>query len=81
LQTCSSPKEEFAISYSATVQIKHLEEQQTYGGYSTSVVVDENLFTTHSENLDEAATTTAIVRRSYYMVTTTSLERKKEIKK
>jgi D-arabinose 1-dehydrogenase-like Zn-dependent alcohol dehydrogenase len=57
---------------------KHLEGKQTYGGYSTSVVVDEKIVRI-PENLDEAATA-PYMRRSYYMVTTTSLERKKEIK-
>jgi uncharacterized zinc-type alcohol dehydrogenase-like protein len=35
---------------------KHLEGKQTYGGYSTSVVVDKICTTCIPENLDEAAT-------------------------
>jgi uncharacterized zinc-type alcohol dehydrogenase-like protein len=35
---------------------KHLEGKQTYGGYSTSVVVDEKFVLRIPENLDEAAT-------------------------
>jgi uncharacterized zinc-type alcohol dehydrogenase-like protein len=35
---------------------KHIEGQQTYGGYSSSVVVDEKFVLRIPENLDEAAT-------------------------
>jgi D-arabinose 1-dehydrogenase-like Zn-dependent alcohol dehydrogenase len=38
------------------LRCKHLEGKQTYGGYSTSVVVDEKFVLRIPENLDEAAT-------------------------
>jgi uncharacterized zinc-type alcohol dehydrogenase-like protein len=81
-QTCSSCKqdlEQFCENGYPNSPDKHLEGKQTYGGYSTSVVVDEKFVLRIPENLDEASNRTAIMRRSYYMVTT-SLERKKEIK-
>jgi uncharacterized zinc-type alcohol dehydrogenase-like protein len=81
-QTCSSCKqdlEQFCENGYSNSPDKHLEGKQTYGGYSTSVVVDEKFVLRIPENLDEASNRTAIMRRSYYMVTT-SLERKKEIK-
>jgi D-arabinose 1-dehydrogenase-like Zn-dependent alcohol dehydrogenase len=48
-QTCSSCKqdlEQFCENGATLLQQsdKHLEGKQTYGGYSTSVVVDENLY-------------------------------------
>jgi uncharacterized zinc-type alcohol dehydrogenase-like protein len=49
------------VQGSATVQQASW-GKQTYGGYSTSVVVDEKFVLRIPENLDEA-TTTAIMRR------------------
>jgi uncharacterized zinc-type alcohol dehydrogenase-like protein len=82
-QTCSSCKQDLeqfcenGATFTYNSPDKHLEGKQTYGGYSTSVVVDEKFVLRIPENLDEASNRTAIMRRSYYMVTTTSLERKK----
>jgi uncharacterized zinc-type alcohol dehydrogenase-like protein len=81
-QTCSSCKQDLeqfcenGATFTYNSPDKHLEGKQTYGGYSTSVVVDEKFVLRIPENLDEAATA-PLLRRSYYMVTTTSLERKK----
>jgi uncharacterized zinc-type alcohol dehydrogenase-like protein len=63
-QTCSSCERfrtifcENGATFTTTVQIKHLEGKQTYGGYSTSVVVDENLYYAF-QKLDEAGKRTA----------------------
>jgi uncharacterized zinc-type alcohol dehydrogenase-like protein len=79
-QTCSSCKQDLQFcengaTFTYNSPDKHLEGKQTYGGYSTSVVVDEKFVLRIPENLDEA--TAPLLCRSYYMVTTTSLERKK----
>jgi uncharacterized zinc-type alcohol dehydrogenase-like protein len=53
------------IAFSFTKQSdKHLEGKQTYGGYSTSVVVDEKFVLRIPENLDEANCTA--IMRSYW---------------
>jgi uncharacterized zinc-type alcohol dehydrogenase-like protein len=57
-QTCSSCKQDLeqfcenGVTYNSPD--KHLEGKQTYGGYSTSVVVDEKFVLRIPENLDEA---------------------------
>nr|WP_157486372.1 NAD(P)-dependent alcohol dehydrogenase [Formosa algae] len=61
-QTCSScaqDLEQFCVNgatFTYNSPDKHLEGLQTYGGYSTAVVVDEKFVLRIPENLDEAAT-------------------------
>ncbi len=61
-QTCSSCQKgleqfcENGATFTYNSPDKHLEGKQTYGGYSTSVVVDEKFVLRIPENLDEAAT-------------------------
>jgi uncharacterized zinc-type alcohol dehydrogenase-like protein len=61
-QTCSSCKQDLeqfcenGATFTYNSPDKHLEGKQTYGGYSTSVVVDEKFVLRIPENLDEAAT-------------------------
>jgi uncharacterized zinc-type alcohol dehydrogenase-like protein len=61
-QTCSSCKQDLeqfcekGATFTYNSEDKHIEGLQTYGGYSTSVVVDEKFVLRIPENLDEAAT-------------------------
>jgi uncharacterized zinc-type alcohol dehydrogenase-like protein len=61
-QTCSSCQQDLeqfcenGATFTYNSPDKHLEGKQTYGGYSTSVVVDEKFVLRIPENLDEAAT-------------------------
>jgi uncharacterized zinc-type alcohol dehydrogenase-like protein len=60
-QTCSPCKQDLEFcengaTFTYNSPDKHLEGKQTYGGYSTSVVVDEKFVLRIPENLDEAAT-------------------------
>jgi uncharacterized zinc-type alcohol dehydrogenase-like protein len=61
-QTCSSCQQdleqfcESGATFTYNSPDKHIEGAQTYGGYSTSVVVDEKFVLRIPENLDEAAT-------------------------
>ena len=61
-QTCSSCQKDLeqfcenGATFTYNSPDKHLEGKQTYGGYSTSVVVDEKFVLRIPENLDEAAT-------------------------
>jgi uncharacterized zinc-type alcohol dehydrogenase-like protein len=81
-QTCSSSKQDLeqfcenGATFTYNSPDKHLEGKQTYGGYSTSVVVDEKFVLRIPENLDEAATA-PLLCAGVTMVTTTSLERKR----
>lgn len=60
-QTCSSCKQDLeqfcenGATFTYNSPDKHIEDKQTYGGYSTSVVVDEKFVLSIPENLDEAA--------------------------
>jgi uncharacterized zinc-type alcohol dehydrogenase-like protein len=53
---CKQDLENFAkrATFTYNSPDKHLEGKQTYGGYSTSVVVDEKFVLRIPENLDEA---------------------------
>lgn len=59
-QTCSSCQQDLeqfceeGATFTYNSPDKHLEGKQTYGGYSTSVVVDEKFVLRIPENLDEA---------------------------
>ncbi len=61
-QTCSSCQQDLeqfcenGATFTYNSPDKHLEGKQTYGGYSTSVVVDEKFVLRIPGNLDEAAT-------------------------
>ena len=61
-QTCSSCQKDLeqfcenGATFTYNSPDKHLEGKQTYGGYSTSVVVDEKFVLRIPGNLDEAAT-------------------------
>ncbi|WP_028282119.1 NAD(P)-dependent alcohol dehydrogenase [Olleya marilimosa] len=61
-QTCSSCNQDLeqfcenGTTWTYNSPDKHIEGQQTYGGYSTSVVVDEKFVLRIPENIDEAAT-------------------------
>jgi uncharacterized zinc-type alcohol dehydrogenase-like protein len=61
-QTCSSCQQdleqfcESGATFTYNSPDKHIDGAQTYGGYSTSVVVDEKFVLRIPENLDEAAT-------------------------
>jgi uncharacterized zinc-type alcohol dehydrogenase-like protein len=61
-QTCSSCQKDLeqfcenGATFTYNSPDKHLEGKQTYGGYSTSVVVNEKFVLRVPENLDEAAT-------------------------
>jgi uncharacterized zinc-type alcohol dehydrogenase-like protein len=61
-QTCSSCQQDLeqfcenGATFTYNSPDKHLAGKQTYGGYSTSVVVDEKFVLRIPENLDEAAT-------------------------
>lgn len=61
-QTCSSCQKDLeqfceqGATFTYNSPDKHTEGKQTYGGYSTSVVVDEKFVLSVPENLDEAAT-------------------------
>ena len=61
-QTCSSCKQDLeqfceeGATFTYNSPDKHIEGAQTYGGYATSVVVDEKFVLRVPENLDEAAT-------------------------
>ncbi|SEA51779.1 uncharacterized zinc-type alcohol dehydrogenase-like protein [Flavobacterium gillisiae] len=61
-QTCSSCAQDLeqfcenGATFTYNSPDKHIEGKQTYGGYSTSVVVDEKFVLRIPENLDEAAT-------------------------
>ncbi|WP_028870909.1 NAD(P)-dependent alcohol dehydrogenase [Psychroserpens burtonensis] len=61
-QTCSSCEQDLEqfcekrATFTYNSPNKHMEGTQTYGGYSTAVVVDEKFVLSIPENLDEAAT-------------------------
>ncbi|PQJ81873.1 NAD(P)-dependent alcohol dehydrogenase [Polaribacter glomeratus] len=61
-QTCSSCQQDLeqfcenGATFTYNSPDKHIEGKQTFGGYSTSVVVDERFVLRIPENLDEAAT-------------------------
>jgi uncharacterized zinc-type alcohol dehydrogenase-like protein len=61
-QTCSSCQQDLeqfcenGATFTYNSPDKHIEGAQTYGGYSTSVVVNEKFVLRIPENLDEAAT-------------------------
>ena len=61
-QTCSSCEQDLAqfcekgATFTYNSPDPHIEGAQTYGGYATSVVVDEKFVLRIPENLDEAAT-------------------------
>lgn len=61
-QTCSSCEKDLeqfcenGATFTYNSADKHIEGQHTYGGYSSSVVVDEKFVLRIPENLDEAAT-------------------------
>lgn len=60
-QTCSSCKQDLeqfcenGATFTYNSPDKHIANKQTYGGYSTSVIVDEKFVLRIPENLDEAA--------------------------
>ncbi|MBG6111348.1 putative zinc-type alcohol dehydrogenase-like protein [Flavobacterium sp. CG_9.10] len=60
-QTCSSCKQDLeqfcenGATFTYNSPDKHIADKQTYGGYSTSVIVDEKFVLRIPENLDEAA--------------------------